>query len=68
MFEIAHNLVLNQNGAKLTHMSYLKYSILKNEVRYCKQALCLLAQTPFGCRVHLHQSSVLSSLKSMRAD
>jgi len=32
VFEMTHNIVLNKNGAKLTHMSYWKYSILKNKV------------------------------------
>jgi len=35
MFEMAHNLILNKNGAKLTHMSYLKYSIMNNVVQGC---------------------------------
>jgi hypothetical protein len=38
VFEMAHNLVLNKNGAILTHMSYLKCSILKNKLRNCKQS------------------------------
>jgi len=35
MFEMAHNLVLNKNGAKMTYMSYLKYGIIKNVVQGC---------------------------------
>jgi len=47
---MAHNLVLNKNCAKLTHLSYLKYSILKNEVRYCKQPRLLVSTNTFCLR------------------
>jgi len=50
MLEMAHNLVLNKNGAKLTDMSYLKYNILNNKVRYCKQPRLLVSKITFWSR------------------
>jgi hypothetical protein len=68
MFEMAYNLVLYKNGAKLTHMFHLKYSILRNEVRYCKPLRLLVSTNAFWLRCPSASVQCLSSLKTTRAE